>query len=315
MKFSIIMPVYNVEDYIESSILSVLNQTYSSFELLIGNDESPDNSQSIIDKYKAKDSRIKSYIKKNTGPGDTRNFLIEKAKGDYLVFLDSDDRLNENFLQNAYNILKEDNVDLLRVAFSYTKNGEVVQTSKNPIFKNKLGKEAFYILVDNGIIIDIPSGFIFNTKYWKKNKYKYSIGTFHEDFAILPVVLVKAKSVTSTNDCVFYYTIRSNSTMNNKNYAFIIRKTENTIEHYEKLKKIINETSIEAKYKDAFIYYIENATISKLKDLNKSDYKKYKKILKEKGIYHYNANSSIKYILKKTLLNVSTKLYLKLVIK
>lgn len=105
---SIITPVYNAQDYLEETILSVLNQTYYNWELLLIDDCSIDNSYKIIEKYLKKDRRIK-YLKndKNSGPAITRNKGIEEAKGEYIAFLDSDDLWYENKLEKQINFMKE----------------------------------------------------------------------------------------------------------------------------------------------------------------------------------------------------------------
>ena len=96
MKFSIVIPVYNVEKYIDKCLKSIINQTYDNFEVIVVNDGSPDNSQVIIDKYVKKDKRFKSYEKKNGGLSDARNYGLEYISGDYLLFIDSDDNIEKD---------------------------------------------------------------------------------------------------------------------------------------------------------------------------------------------------------------------------
>ena len=82
MKFSIVIPVYNVEKYIDKCLNSIINQTYKNFEVIIVNDGTKDNSQQIIDEYVKKDNRFKSYKKENGGLSDARNYGIKYATGD-----------------------------------------------------------------------------------------------------------------------------------------------------------------------------------------------------------------------------------------
>lgn len=112
--FSIIMPVYNAEKYVEQSIKSVLNQTFTNFELIIIDDCSKDNSYSICQKFE-KDKRI--ILKKNSnnlGVADTRNYGICLAKGFYITFLDADDYLERKLLEIAFKCLKNKKVDYLK---------------------------------------------------------------------------------------------------------------------------------------------------------------------------------------------------------
>lgn len=91
MKISIIIPVYNVLDFISECVNSVLNQTYKNFEILLVDDGSTDGSSQLCDEFGNKDNRIRVYHKKNGGLSDARNYGICRATGDYIIFLDSDD--------------------------------------------------------------------------------------------------------------------------------------------------------------------------------------------------------------------------------
>lgn len=104
---SIITPVYNSEEYLEETILSVINQTYKNWELLLIDDYSTDNSYKIIEKYLT-DERIK-YLRneRNSGPAITRNVGLEKSKGEYIAFLDSDDIWAKNKLELQIDYMKK----------------------------------------------------------------------------------------------------------------------------------------------------------------------------------------------------------------
>lgn len=140
---SIITPVYNAQDYLEETILSVLNQTYSNWELLLIDDCSTDNSYEIIEKYLKKDKRIK-YLKneKNSGPAITRNRGIEESKGEYIAFLDSDDLWYENKLKNQINFMKEKQLKISHGNYYFCNlKGEIikkVETDKEIDYKKLL---------------------------------------------------------------------------------------------------------------------------------------------------------------------------------
>lgn len=113
---SVIIPVYNVEKYIENTIKSVQAQTYTNWELICVDDCSTDNSFFILKELEKKDNRIKVYKnKQNSGPSKTRNFGIKISKGNYIAFLDSDDTWYKDKLQKQYNFMKINNFD-----FSFT---------------------------------------------------------------------------------------------------------------------------------------------------------------------------------------------------
>ena len=104
-KISIIVPVYNVEKYVDNCISSILNQSYKNIELIIIDDKSTDDSYEIISKYSKKAIILQN--KKNSGLSYTRNVGLDKATGDYISFIDSDDYIPENFYEELINSRKE----------------------------------------------------------------------------------------------------------------------------------------------------------------------------------------------------------------
>lgn len=121
-KVSIILPCYNVEKYLARSIESALAQTYVDFELLVIIDGSPDNSKSIAEQYAQQDDRVKVFEKENGGLSDARNFGLERAKGEFIYFMDSDDWIEPNLLKDNIKIIEEENLDL--VIFGYIQDDE-----------------------------------------------------------------------------------------------------------------------------------------------------------------------------------------------
>lgn len=111
-KISVVLPVYNGEDFISRSINSILNQTFTDFELLIIDDGSKDNSGRICDEYAKKDNRIRVFHKQNGGVSSARNMGLDNAKGEWLTFVDSDDWLKPDYLRNLYACVNE-KVDLV----------------------------------------------------------------------------------------------------------------------------------------------------------------------------------------------------------
>ena len=106
MKVSFILPIYNVEKYLSECVESILVQTYRDFEILLVDDGSPDNCPALCDEWAKKDSRIKALHKSNGGLSDARNYGLEHAQGDYVVFVDSDDFwVNKDCLENLMNVV------------------------------------------------------------------------------------------------------------------------------------------------------------------------------------------------------------------
>lgn len=112
-KFSIIIPIYNTEKYLEECIESVINQSYKNIEIILVNDGSPQNADEICRKYEKKDLRIKYFLKKNKGVSIARNFGISKATGDYIYCMDSDDTIEKDFIQKVADSIKKSETDLI----------------------------------------------------------------------------------------------------------------------------------------------------------------------------------------------------------
>lgn len=110
MRFSVIVPVYNVEKYLAKCLDSILQQTNQDFELLIVNDGTKDHSQDIIDEYVQKyPDKIRAFIKENGGLSDARNYGVERAKGEYIVFVDSDDSIDHKLFETLSKQIDQEN--------------------------------------------------------------------------------------------------------------------------------------------------------------------------------------------------------------
>ena len=138
IKFSVLVPVYKVEKYIDECIQSVLNQTYGNFELILVDDGSPDRSGRICEEYAAKDSRIKVFHKENGGLMSARRYGIAKATGDYYVFLDSDDYIALNSLEILEKNIRQTGADCVIYGIEWLKPGGTEYVRCNDAYCNRL---------------------------------------------------------------------------------------------------------------------------------------------------------------------------------
>ena len=116
---SVIIPIYNVERYLDKCIRSVVDQTYKNLEIILVDDESPDQCGTICDKWAEKDKRIRVIHKTNGGLSDARNAGTDATEGDWIFYLDSDDYLEKNALETVVNIQKEYQSDIVVGNYSY----------------------------------------------------------------------------------------------------------------------------------------------------------------------------------------------------
>ena len=215
MKFSIIIPIYNAEKYLVKCLESVVNQTYDNYELILVNDGSIDKSQRIIDKFSKKYGNIISFSQKNSGQSAARNFALAKAKGDYVIFLDADDYLDLKLLEvlNDY-LMKYSDVDVLRFQANIVdENNQILNKIKFHEFDNKTGEDAFCYFVEEDVF-DTPCFYTYNLNFWKKHKFHFCEGRVHEDFGLIPQIILLSNKVSSIKFFGYNYVRNPESTTN-----------------------------------------------------------------------------------------------------
>lgn len=213
MKFSVIVPIYNVEDYLRACVDSVLAQDFRDYEIILVDDGSPDNCGKICDEYAEKYSQIKTIHKENGGLSDARNFGIKEAEGDYLIFLDSDDYWEgTNVLSDLSDILERDNNPDL-ILHGYTTNNkegkkhrEKIKIKENQGFEND-----FEYLVSNHIYVSNAWTKIIKKDILIKNNLFFEKGLLHEDmpFCFDLSFFINTYSVYNSN--FYQYRLRDNS--------------------------------------------------------------------------------------------------------
>lgn len=222
-KISVILPCYNVEKYIAKSIQSVLNQTYTDFELLVVIDGSPDNSKAIAEDFN--DERITIYEKPNGGLSDARNYGLERAEGEFVYFMDSDDWIEPDLLLDNIAIIAEKDIDV--VIFGYIQDDEDTEgrviNSKSmvpPKICLEKGKDNFP--TDSHIIGLL--GYAWNKIYRKSllqnNNLKFEKGTsLIEDILFNSQVYQKVTTICFNDKCYYHYLNREVPTLMKKFHA------------------------------------------------------------------------------------------------
>lgn len=266
-KISIIIPVYNVEQYLSGCLDSVLAQTYQNFEAVCINDGSLDNSLAILEEYAQKDERIKIISQKNKGLSGARNTGLDNASGDYIFFLDSDDYLHPQTLELLLQAIFKDNANLavcqMKTTHQLYHHIDAKLVAKTQSFENPLKK-----VFKEGLKVKTSAC---NKLYHKEliGKTRFIEGIIWEDAPFSAVILDRAqKIVVVDEDLYFYYmseTSTSRSPMNAKKmmsyfeaieFLYKYFKEQNDVEKFRfaqkyilavRLKKILRKT---AKLKD-----------------------------------------------------------------
>lgn len=202
-KISIIIPVYNVEEYLEQTIESILNQTLKDFELILIDDGSTDSSQDILKRYSDEYDKIKVIYQKNSGPSRARNRGIEAASGEYITFADSDDILPYNSLELRYNAAIEHNADLV-IGATYKFNSK----RKWPLKTHFVGEGKKDIRNNKEILWTVgPWNKIYKAEVIKDLKFPEGL-KYAEDQVFVIQAYLNAKNIYAIDDVIYYYRMR-----------------------------------------------------------------------------------------------------------
>lgn len=207
---SVIVPVYNVERYVEKCLMSILEQSYRDIEVLVVDDGSTDRSPEICKKISDRDSRIVFLKKSNGGQGSARNLALDKANGFYIMFVDSDDSIDKDCIDFLVNELEEKNLDVACCnSVSYDETGKFVSyRTKGPKDCVLTGLETIRSLWYGEYINIAPWAKLFTANLWDKNRFEECYG---EDFATMHKIYLQANRVGYSNVSKLNYLIRTNS--------------------------------------------------------------------------------------------------------
>lgn len=211
MKISVIIPVYNAEDFLKRCLDSVINQTYTDWEVIAIDDGSKDNSYKILTDYALKDSRFKVATQENQGPGYTRNKAMLQATGDYIVFLDSDDYIDFSYFEDLIECVKTNNSDMIFIDVLQEKsNGELIKVERMSKYKNR-SKD---IIIRHQMTGKLPWGGCrkaVKASLLINNDIKYTNDDVGEEALFSFRVLYNAKVISFIDKPLYHYVIYPDS--------------------------------------------------------------------------------------------------------
>lgn len=213
MFVSIIVPVYNVEQYLKECIESILAQAWKNFEVILVDDGSTDSSGKICDEYSQKKEFISVIHKKNGGLSSARNAGIDVAQGDYLAFIDSDDVVHPRYLSELVAIVKKEKADLAACNFCVGslcrwKNFSEVK------YDIRCNEDVLKKMNDNDVVVTVAWNKLYHAKFFREYGLRYPVGKIHEDMFLTPQILYYTKKMVITNEQLYFYRQRENSIMN-----------------------------------------------------------------------------------------------------
>lgn len=280
MKISVIIPVYNVYDYLDKCLSSLVNQTDTNFEVIIVNDGSTDDSQKIIDKYVSENANMHSYIKENGGLASARNYGLKKATGDYILFLDSDDYYELNTIEVLKKEAQNDD-DIITFQMYIDENNKI--TEQNIEMEEFVFSEN--IPASKRLLLYNPSACdkMFKKELFVKNDFEFIEGTYYEDLGTIPLLAMYTDKIKFTKHYLYHYLKRENSTMNKVKYN---AKIEDIFLMIERIATTFKAKKLYDKYKEEieYIYIHHLLRAASIRFLNYDKYDmvdKIRKIIKE----------------------------------
>lgn len=253
MKISIVVPIYNVEQYLERCVDSLINQTYTDIEIILVNDGSTDSSLEICKRYQQLDDRIIVIDKTNGGLSDARNFGLEKATGDYVLFVDSDDFVSEetcekfvaktmgnpDIISGDAKVIYEDRTNFMRRLMS-----EEEECDGETFLERELANGTMYMAAWLNL---------YKRSFLQENKLSFEKGLLHEDEEFTPRAFLKAKKVKCINFDFYHYVIRENSLSTKKDLSKNAKHLYSTLYKHEKMYDAVQNDNLKVLLKNSLV--------------------------------------------------------------
>ncbi len=248
MKISLIIPVYNVEDYLDRCLQSVEDQTYKEAEVIIVNDGSTDGSYKIIDKFVRRNDNFITYKTENHGLGGARNYGLTKATGEYVIFLDSDDYIAEDCIEKFMVAAEQNGSDIVVCnSCDVSEDGQILGYSINNQSNLTTSLYETPDILRNRLCAW--------GKMYRKSLFEglgYVAREWYEDLRLTPKLYLRAKKITFIDDSLFFYVQRAGSIMNNSK---ALRNLE-IIDAFEDLITYYKENGFYERFKEEIDYLI-----------------------------------------------------------
>lgn len=300
---SIVVPIYGVEEYLDKCIKSLINQTYHNLEVILVDDGSPDRCGQMCDMYANEDDRIKVIHKENGGLSDARNTGAKLASGKYLIFVDSDDYVDEKLVEKTVFAAEETCADMVIFDFTAVEKREFeLRTSDVPA--NRLLR----LDEEKGLLLMPPAAWsrLFNREFYMKAKHPFPVGKYYEDLGTTPKFLLEAGRIVYLKESLYFYNIRSNSIMKSSDFE---RNYRDKVWILNDILRFYKERNQFERYKEELEYlifangYFEPSREIVLKDRKNPYLKKFRTYMYTK-FPEFHHNSYVKQLGKKNKLHL-----------
>ena len=281
IKVSVILPVYNVDQYLKECLDSIVNQTLKDIEIICINDGSTDSSLAILNEYAKKDNRFIVLSQENQGQGVARNNGVGIAKGKYIQFIDPDDWIELNMLETLYNFAEDHNSQVVK--FNYTEYNDYSGKYKQQEFVKQIQEEYNYDLNEtpyytwrilkndclSGLDLHVWAHF-YDTEFIKSNKIRFAPSKHGEDHLFADGAIVLANKIDYLNKYLYFYRIRSGSAVHIKsNINFCV------FDNIRLLKEFLIEKNLFNELEEEWINYAKKVVSWHYSQVPENNIKKY----------------------------------------
>lgn len=300
---SFIIPAFNASKTIKRAINSILNQNVQDldFEIIIVDDGSDDDLRKVINEYSPSDLKyIRYYKKENEGVAEARNFGVKKAKGDYIIFVDSDDYVSRKLLKDIKKYIKK-GYDLIKwSAILVDENDEKLEEPEENELVSVSGEEGFNLLYGTDKLMVC----LWNYAIKKDIMLEFTKGEFHEDFEIMPLIILKAEKMIITDKKEYFYVQSKNSIMRNNDKKKEKKKLQDMLKHYDSLVKRSSEMNIADYTKENVAIFATYALIAVVNDIDGKNKEYYLSEIKKRKVYKNIKVRGIKSFIKRILYSI-----------
>ncbi len=262
--FSVIIPVYNVIEYFDACMDSILGQTYSQFEVVLVDDGSTDGSDKLCDRYSSEYNNVSVIHKTNGGQSSARNIGVKQAKGQYFIFVDSDDYIAVNTLEMFKNTIDEmGQVDVILCETMYNvENDGTINAEGDKLdskdYRGINGEKALGMMYET--IPDwSPCGKCYRTDYWRKKGFSFIEGRISEDLQLIDRVILEAEKVSMV-PAHYYYRFKNESSTMHANFEKLVGDTIFVLDDW-------NNYLLEKKFNDELDFVIRKSMANLLKHI------------------------------------------------